>query len=177
VIVLSFTKNALGLQNTPPNQVLLGLAVFLTFFLMSPILNEINEKAYIPYTENKITQKEAIENTMKPLREFMLKQTRTADLNMFLEIAGEDAPATTEDIPNEVVISAFVTSELKTAFIMGFMIYIPFLVIDMIVASTLMSLGMIMLPPAMISLPFKVLLFILVDGWELTIKTMLTSFS
>lgn len=177
VIVLSFVKNALGLQQTPPNQVMIGLAVFLTFFLMSPIFNQINEEAYIPYTENQITQEVAVERALAPMREFMLKQTKAADLNMFLDIAGEETPATTDEIPTEVIISAFVTSELKTAFIMGFIIYIPFLVIDMIVASTLMSLGMMMLPPTMISLPFKILLFILVDGWTLTVKTLLTSFS
>jgi flagellar biosynthetic protein FliP len=176
VIVLSFVRNALGLQQTPPNQVLIGLALFLTIFMMSPIISQINKEAYIPFTENKITQQQAIDNAMKPLRSFMLKQAKPKDLNLFLSLAKKPKPQTNDEIPTEIIIPAFIIGELKRAFIIGFIIYIPFLVIDMIVASTLMSMGMMMLPPTMISLPFKILLFILVDGWGLTIKTLITSF-
>ncbi len=177
VIVLAFVRNGLGMQQTPPNQVLIGLALFLTFFVMSPVIDQINTTAYQPYIEHKITEKEAETRAMKPVREFMLKQTFKSDLDFFLSTAKLDkAPATPQDTPNRVLIPAFITSELKRGFEIGFFIYIPFIVIDMIVASVLMSMGMMMLPPVVISLPFKVLLFVLVDGWTLTVKTLLASF-
>lgn len=176
IIVLSFIRNALGLQQMPPNQVLIGISLFLTFFVMSPVIGEINETAYKPYTENTITQQEALKNAEKPLREFMLKQTYGKDLNLFLELAKKDAPSTYDEIETRIIVPAFILSELKKAFQMGFFILIPFIVIDMIVSSTLMSMGMMMLPPTMISLPFKVLLFVLVDGWGLSIKTLISSF-
>jgi len=177
IIVLSFIRNAIGLQQMPPNQVLVGLALFLTFFVMSPVIGEINDTAYKPYVEETITQQEAIKNAEKPIREFMLKQTYGKDLNLFLELAHESEPETFDEIKTSIIIPAFITSELKRAFQMGLFILIPFIVIDMVVSSTLMSMGMMMLPPTMISLPFKILLFVLVDGWGLTIKALITSFS
>jgi len=177
VIVLSFVRNALGLQQTPPNQVLIGLALFLTLFIMSPVLKQINEEAYTPYSNGEITQEEAISKAMAPIRTFMLKNTNTKDLNVFINLAKLDRPKTYDDIPTEVLIPAFITSELKRAFIMGFLIYLPFLIIDMVVSSVLMSMGMVMLPPTMISLPFKVILFVLVDGWDLLVKSLVTSFN
>ncbi len=176
VIVLGFVRNALATQNTPPNQIIVGLALFLTIFLMQPIFTEINEQAIQPLLEETITQEEALDNATAPLKSFMFAQTREKDLALFVNIAGFDQPSTREDIPLTVLIPAFVISELKTAFQMGFMIFIPFLVIDMVVASTLMSMGMFMLPPVMISLPFKILLFILVDGWHLVVKSLVESF-
>lgn len=177
VIVLSFVRNALGLQQTPPNQVLIGLALFLTLFIMSPVLKQINEEAYTPYSNGDITQEEAIDKAMAPIRTFMLKNTNTKDLNVFINLAKLDKPKTYDDIPTEVLIPAFITSELKRAFIMGFLIYLPFLIIDMVVSSVLMSMGMVMLPPTMISLPFKVILFVLVDGWDLLVRSLVTSFN
>ncbi|HWP79539.1 MAG TPA: flagellar type III secretion system pore protein FliP [Candidatus Acidoferrum sp.] len=177
VIVLSFLRNALGLQQTPPNQVLAGLALFLTLFLMSPVLTEINETAYEPYVEGVITQDEALSAAAKPMREFMLAQTRSEDLNMFLELAGQEKPESFDEIKTTTIIPAFVTSELRRAFIIGFLIYLPFLIIDMVVASILMSMGMVMLPPVMISLPFKVMLFVVVDGWGLLIRSLILSFN
>lgn len=176
IMVLSFIRNALGLQQMPPNQVLIGLSLFLTFFIMSPVIGEINETAYKPYIEESITQEQALKNAEKPLREFMLKQTYGKDLNLFLELAKEPEPETYDEIKTSIIIPAFITSELKRAFQMGLFILIPFIVIDMVVSSTLLSMGMMMLPPTMISLPFKILLFVLVDGWGLTIKTLITSF-
>lgn len=175
VIVLSFLRNALGLQQMPPNQVLIGLALFLTLFIMAPIGQDINNNAIKPYTEGKITQEEAYQNAIKPLKNFMLKQTRQNDLNLFVSLAKININ-NVEDLPMRVVIPAFIISELKTAFEIGFIIYIPFLIIDIIVASVLMSMGMFMLPPVLISLPFKVLLFILVDGWNLVVKSLILGF-
>ncbi len=176
VIVLSFIRNATGLQQMPPNQVIAGLALFLTFFVMSPVVGVIKEKAYDPYIGGQITQQQAIEYAMEPLREFMLKQTYKNDIQMFADLAKIKDIAVVGDIPDKVVIPAFITSEIKRAFQIGFFIFIPFIIIDMIVSSTLMSMGMLMLPPIAISLPFKILLFVLVDGWGLTIKTLITSF-
>lgn len=175
IIVLSFIRNAMGTQQTPPNQVLIGLALFLTFFVMRPVITEIYETAYVPYTQQEITQDELIDTAMVPLREFMLRQTFNEDLEFFTELSGTDAQAL-DEIPNSTVIPAFITSEIKRSFQIGFFIYIPFIVIDMVVASTLMAMGMMMLPPAMISLPFKILLFVMVDGWQLVIKTLVTGF-
>lgn len=177
VIVLSCVRNALGLQQTPPNQVLIGIALFLSLFIMSPVVDQINGQAYQPYKAGTITQEEALQTAVKPLREFMLKNTNKDDLNLFLDLGGYDAPESTDDIKTTVVIPAFVTSELKRAFTISFLIYLPFLIIDMVVSSTLMSLGMMMLPPSMISLPFKLMLFVLVDGWGLIVKTLVTSFN
>lgn len=177
IIVLSFVRNALGLQQTPPNQVLIGLALFLSLFIMSPVIDQINEDAYIPYTEGTITQSEALANAMAPMRTFMLKQTNTSDLNLFLDLAEEEQPETLDSIRLRVIIPAFITSELKRAFTIGFMIFLPFIIIDMVVASVLMSMGMMMVPPVMISLPFKVMLFVLVDGWGLIVQTLVTSFN
>ncbi|KUJ91479.1 MAG: flagellar biosynthetic protein FliP [Thermoanaerobacter thermocopriae] len=175
VIVLSFLRNALGLQQMPPNQVLIGLALFLTLFIMAPIGQDINNNAIKPYTEGKITQEEAYQNAIKPLKNFMLKQTRQNDLNLFVSLAKININ-NVEELPMRVVIPAFIISELKTAFEIGFIIYIPFLIIDIVVASVLMSMGMFMLPPVLISLPFKVLLFILVDGWNLVVKSLILGF-
>jgi flagellar biosynthetic protein FliP len=177
IIVLSFVRNALGLQQMPPNQVMIGLSLFLTFFIMSPVVSEINENAYQPYVQSQITQNEAMERAAKPIRNFMLKQTYPKDLNMFLSLAEKPVPETYDEIETRLIIPAFITSELKRAFQMGFFIFIPFIVIDMVVSSTLMAMGMMMLPPSMISLPFKVLLFVMVDGWGLTIKTLVSSFN
>jgi len=176
VIVLSFMRNAMATQQIPPNQVLIGLALFLTFFVMQPSLARINEEAVQPYIDGAITQEVALELGAEPLKEFMFYQTREKDLALFVNMSGIDEPETREDIPLHVLVPAFVISELKTAFQMGFMLYIPFLIIDMVVASTLMSMGMFMLPPVIVSMPFKLLLFILVDGWHLLISSLLESF-
>lgn len=178
IIVLSFLRNAIATQQTPPTQVLIGLALFLTFFIMSPIASEINENALQPYLNEEITQSQAIEETLDPLREFMFKQTREKDLELFLEASGTEISDDTQlsDVPTTSLIPAFIISELKTAFQMGFILFIPFIILDMVVASTLMSMGMMMLPPVMISLPFKILLFIMVDGWNILIKSLLLSF-
>lgn len=178
IIVLSFLRNALGLQQTPPNQVLIGIALFLSLFIMSPVLSKINTDAYIPYQSGKITQKEFLDKASVPMKEFMLKNTKSDDLKMFVDLSGiKEVPKQTIDLPITTVIPAFMTSELKRAFLIGFLIYIPFLIIDLVVSSTLMSLGMIMLSPAMVSLPFKLLLFVLVNGWELLFKSLVTSFN
>lgn len=176
IIVLSIVRNAIGLQNMPPNTVLIGLAIFITYFVMSPVITKINDVAYQPYIKNQIAFTEFTEKAMEPLRDFMLKETYDTDLGFFEDIAKVDKTTETSKIPDRVVVAAFVTSELKHAFAIGFFIYIPFIVIDMIVASTLMAMGMMMLPPAMISMPFKILLFVLVDGWRLTIGTIINSF-
>ncbi len=175
IIVLSFVRNAIGLQQMPPNQVLIGLALILSLFIMGPVINEIDENAYQPYIANEISQEEAVENALEPVREFMFAQTYKEDLQFF-ENTAEIKPKTLDEIPTEVLMPAFMTSEIKRAFQIGFLIYIPFIVIDMIVASALMSMGMMMLPPTIISLPFKVLLFVLVDGWVLTIQSLVTGF-
>ncbi|WHH58948.1 flagellar type III secretion system pore protein FliP [Petroclostridium sp. X23] len=176
IIILSFLRNALGTQQTPPNQVLVGLALFLTLFIMAPIGTTINDQAIQPYLREEISQDIAIQRAILPLREFMLNNTREKDLALFVTLSGVEEVETKEDIPTKAVIPAFIISELKTAFQFGFLIYIPFLVIDMVVASTLMSMGMMMLPPIMISLPFKVLLFVMVDGWNLITQSIVMSF-
>ena len=180
VVVLHFLRSALGTQTTPPNQVLIGLTLFLTVFIMTPVFTKINETAIVPAQEGKIKTEEAIELAIEPLRDFMFEQTRTKDLALFTEIAGIDTEEnpieTREDIPTSVLIPAFVISELRTAFIIGFVIYIPFIIIDMVVASTLMSMGMMMLPPTTISMPFKILLFVLADGWNLVIGNLVRTF-
>lgn len=176
IIVLSFVRNALGTQQLPPNQVMVGLAMFLTFFVMAPTWTLINTNAVQPYLKNQITQTEALAKAEEPLRAFMFRQTREKDLELFVGLAKTARPKTYREVPTYVLIPAFVISELKTAFQMGFAIFIPFMVIDMIVSSTLMSVGMMMLPPMMISLPFKLLLFVLVDGWHLVVQSLVTSF-
>ncbi len=177
VIVMSFLRNALGLQNTPPNQIIIGISLMLTLFIMSPVTAKINTEAYQPYKESKITQQEFVQKATEPLKEFMLKNTKKEDLNLFRNLGKVKSSTQVKDLPITVVTPAFMSSELKRAFIIGFLLYIPFLIIDMIVSSTLMSIGMVMLPPNMISLPFKLLLFILVDGWDLLFKTLVTSFN
>lgn len=176
VIVLSFVRNALGIQQLPPNQVLIGLALFLTFFIMAPIGTQIYDDAVIPYLDNRIEQQEVLHIAMSPIREFMFRNTRESDMNLFLNLGEIDRPETLDDIPTHVLIPAFIISELKTGFQIGFMIFLPFIVVDMVVASTLMSMGMMMLPPVMISLPFKILLFVLVDGWNLVIRNLVMGF-
>lgn len=176
IIVLHFVRNALGTQTAPPNQVLVGLALFLTFFIMSPIITQINTDAVKPFEAGEITQEEFVETAMDPLREFMYGQTQTKDVKLFMDIAHIEGVEKLDDIPSSVLIPAFVISELRTAFIIGFLIYIPFIVIDMVVASTLMSMGMMMLPPTTISMPFKILLFILADGWNLVIGNLVKTF-
>lgn len=178
VVVFSFLKNALGAQQSIPNQILVGLAIFLTIFIMAPVYTEINNNALIPYTEEQISYDEAIELASEPLRNFMLKETRQKDLELFIETARlERETLTRENVPLYVVIPAFAISELKTAFQIGFLLFLPFLVIDMVVASVLMSMGMFMLPPVMVSLPFKLLLFVMVDGWYLIVRSLILSFS
>ncbi|MCP4633557.1 MAG: flagellar type III secretion system pore protein FliP [candidate division Zixibacteria bacterium] len=176
VVVFSFLRHALGTSQMPPNQLLVGLALILTFFLMSPIFNEINTNAIQPYLDGEFNQEQAYEEGIKPLRIFMLKQVREKDLELFVHLSGIDKPQTQDDIPTYVLIPGFVTSELRIAFQIGFTLFIPFLIIDMVVASVLMSMGMLMLPPIMVSLPFKILLFVLVDGWYLVIKSIVSSF-
>jgi len=175
VIVLGFTRNAMGTQNMPPNQVVTGLALILTFFLMAPVFGETYENAWVPYAAGSIELSEAVAIAEIPLKGFMIRQTYTDDLVLFANFAQEELPES-GDVPFRIALPAFIISELKTAFGMGFMIYIPFLIIDMVVASTLMSMGMMMLPPVMISLPFKVLLFTMVNGWHLVVETILRSF-
>ena len=177
VVVFSFLKNALGAQQSIPNQVLIGLALFLTIFIMQPVYTNINNNAFKPFMENTIGQDEAFSAGSKPLREFMLKETRQKDLELFIETSKINKEEITKDnIPLYVVIPAFAISELKTAFEIGFLLFLPFLIIDMVVASVLMSMGMFMLPPVMISLPFKLLLFVMVDGWYLIVKSLVLSF-
>ncbi|WP_028595566.1 flagellar type III secretion system pore protein FliP [Paenibacillus assamensis] len=177
VIVLGFVRTSLGTQQMPPNQVLIGLALFMTLFVMSPTLGEINQAALQPYLKGELNQNQALTKAAEPMKKFMFKQTREKDLLLFMKYTKTEKPKTYQDIPLSVLVPAYAISELKTAFQMGFMIFIPFLVIDMIVASTLMAMGMMMLPPVMISLPFKILLFILVDGWHLVVKSLLISFN
>ncbi|MBH0229285.1 flagellar type III secretion system pore protein FliP [Halobacillus yeomjeoni] len=176
LIVLSFVRTSLATQQMPPNQVLVGIALFLTFFIMAPTFQEVNDQALTPLFNEEITLDEAYEEASVPLKEFMGKHTRQKDLALFLNYSGAEKPETIQDVPLTTLIPAFAISELKTAFQMGFMIFVPFLVIDMAVASVLMSMGMMMLPPVMISLPFKILLFVLVDGWFLISKSLLEGF-
>jgi len=176
LIVLGFIRTGLGTPTAPPNQVLIGIAFFLTVFVMAPTLKEVKSEAIDPLAQGRITQAEALERGEKPLREFMFKQTRTKDLALFVKLAKLERPRTRADVPTWVLIPAFIISELKTAFQIGFLIFLPFLIIDLVVASTLMSMGMIMLPPVFISLPFKILLFVLVDGWNLVTRSLVESF-
>jgi len=177
IITLSFLRNALGTQQTPPNTILVGIALFLTFFIMSPVIDDINKNAYIPYKNEEISQEEALKKGTVPLKEFMLAQTEIDTLKMYMDFSKEETPEQLNELPMRVVVPSFITSELKRAFIMGFLLFIPFLLIDIVVSSTLMSMGMIMLPPAMISLPFKILLFITVDGWQLLFSTLIRGFN
>ncbi len=177
LIVLSFVRSALGTQNTPPNQVLVGIALFLTLFVMSPTIGAIKKDAWDPYSKHEVSTSQAISRAEEPLRQFMFKQTRTQDLTLFVNLAHlKTQPQTRAQIPTYVLIPAFIMSELKTAFEIGFLIFLPFLLIDLIVSSTLMCMGMIMLPPSFISLPFKILLFVLVDGWDLITHSLVASF-
>lgn len=176
IIVLSLLRQTIGAQAVPPNQVMLGLALFLTFFVMNPVFEKIYVDAYQPLSENRITMQVAVEKGVAPLREFMLKQTRETDLALFLKLSRTEEIKTPDDIPLTVLVSSFLTSELKTAFQIGFMIFIPFLVIDMVVASVLMAMGMMMVSPSIVSLPFKLMLFVLVDGWQLLMGSLANSF-
>lgn len=179
VVVFSFLRNAMGTQQTPPNMVLVGMALILTLFTMNPTLRQINEEAFIPYQEEEITQEEFFERAQVPLKRFMGSWADVQSVELYCEMAGIEPPATEEEsvqLPLTVIIPAFVTSELKKAFTLGFLLYIPFILIDMVVASTLMSMGMVMLPPSMISTPFKLLLFILLDGWQLLFETLVQGF-
>lgn len=177
VIVLGFVRTSLGTQQMPPNQVIIGLALFLTFFIMAPVFSQVNHDAIQPYMKGKLTQTQATEKAEAPFKTFMAKQTRQKDLELFLNYGHYKQPKSVQAIPISALIPAYTISELKTAFEMGFMIFIPFLIIDMVVASILMSMGMMMLPPVMISLPFKILLFVMVDGWYLIVKSLLISYS
>lgn len=179
VVSLSFLRNAMGTQQTPPNMVLVGLALFLTLFTMGPVITEVQATAYEPYINNQITQEEFFDRAKQPLKDFMLRQTEPSSLNMYCGMAQIDVPDTEEaarQLPMRIIVPSFVTSELKRAFQIGFYLYIPFLLIDIIVASTLMSMGMVMLPPSMISTPFKLLLFITLNGWELVFSTLIQGF-
>ena len=176
VVVIGFLRNALATQNVPPNQVVLGLAMFMTFYIMAPYWSAANEQGIQPYLAGEISQEEAITKTFAPIREFMFRQTRESDLALFVNLSESERPQTQDDVSTFVLIPAFMISELKTAFQIGFMIYVPFIVIDMIVATTLMSMGMMMLPPVMISMPFKILLFVMIDGWHLLINSIIVSF-
>jgi flagellar biosynthesis protein FliP len=176
VIVLSLLRQALGTQSAPPNQVVIGLSLFLTFFVMSPVFDKIYSEAWVPLQDNKISMQQAMERSAAPLKTFMLKQTRQSDLALFVKISRSPALQGPEDVPLKVLVPAFITSELKTAFQIGFAIFIPFLIIDMVVASVLMSMGMMMMSPAVISLPFKLMLFVLVDGWQLLLGSLSQSF-
>jgi flagellar biosynthetic protein FliP len=176
VVVLSFVRTALGTQQVPPTQVLVGLALLLTFFIMHPVIDQINATALQPYLANKISQPAALERASLPLRSFMFRQTREKDIALFYTLSKEKRPVKQADVPSYLLVPAFVISELKTAFEIGFAIYIPFIVIDMVVASVLLSMGMMMIPPVTISLPFKILIFLLVDGWNLTVNALFASF-
>lgn len=175
IIIFSFLRRAMSLQSTPPNQVLIGLALFLTLFVMMPVGIQVYEDAYQPFVENEIGVEEALSEAQKPIKDFMLRQVRSKDLALFLEISNKEAIDSLDNVPMTSLIPAFIISELKTGFQIGFLLFVPFIVIDMIVASTLMALGMMMLPPVMISLPFKVLLFVLVDGWHLIVEKLILS--
>jgi flagellar biosynthetic protein FliP len=175
-IVFSLLRHALGTQQMPPNQIIVGFSLLLTFFLMAPVYNQINKDALQPYLAEEISQEVALEKAVQPVRKFMLRQTRKKDLALFLDISKSEKPQDYDDISTIVLLSAFVVSELKTAFQIGFVIYIPFLIIDMVVASVLLSMGMMMLPPFMVSLPFKLMLFVLIDGWNILVGSMIKSF-
>lgn len=177
IIILSFARNGLGVQQTPPNMVLTGIALFLTLFIMNPVIKDVNTEAYQPYKNGQITQEEALKRAEVPVKEFMLKQTEKSSLNMYIEMSGTDKKIEPKNLPMTVVIPSFMTSELKRGFTAGLLLLIPFLLIDIIVSSTLMSMGMIMLPPATIALPFKLLLFVTLNGWELLFSTIVKSFN
>jgi flagellar biosynthetic protein FliP len=177
VIVLSLTRNALGLPSIPPNQVVIGLALFLSLFVMAPTLTKINDEALQPMLNGKLDFSHAYDKAQVPLRDFMLNQTRRGELNLFINASGQKPPSSRDKVPLSTLIPAFILSELKTAFIIGFVIFIPFLIIDLVVSSTLMSMGMFMLPPVLVSLPFKLLLFVMVDGWALVVSSLITSFN
>ena len=177
IIVFSFLKTALGTQQMPPAQLLAGVALFITFFIMAPTWNKVNEEALKPLMDNKITTEEAYNKGIEPIRQFMFKQTREADLELFIGLSNLPKPATRNDVSTYILIPSFVLSELRAGFIMGFFLFIPFIMVDMIVSSILMSMGMMMMPPMMISLPFKILLFILVDGWNLIVGSLVRSFA
>jgi flagellar biosynthetic protein FliP len=177
VIVLSLLRNAIGTPTIPPNQVLLGLSLLLTFFVMGPVYRQIDQAALQPYLNGDIDQETAFDRAIAPVREFMFSQTRSKDIELFLQMNGQDRPNTLDDIPTQVLMPAFVISELRTAFTIGFMIYIPFLIIDMVISSVLLAMGMMMLPPTVISMPFKLLLFVMVDGWYLIAHSLVTSFN
>jgi flagellar biosynthetic protein FliP len=177
IIVLSLVRNAIGIPQLPPNQVMIGLALFLTAFVMAPAIKQINNEAVQPYLNGTLTQQEAFNRGEAPLRTFMLKQTRQQDLGLFLKLSDTEKPETVDDVPTYVLVPAFTISELKTAFQMGFVMFVPFLIIDLIVSSALLSMGMMMLPPVIVSLPFKILLFVLVDGWYLIIGSLVGSFA
>lgn len=176
-VVFSLLRNAMGTQQQPPAQIVVGLSLFLTIFIMTPVFNQIDEKALTPFMEGSINQQTFFAEATKPMKDFMMKHTRQKDLGLFMKIAGEQRPQTPDDVPLTSLIPAFVLSELSTAFQIGFMLYIPFLVIDMVIASVLLSMGMMMLPPVMVSLPFKLMLFVLVDGWYLIVGSMVQSFN
>ena len=176
IIVLSLVRNAIGIPQLPPTQVLIGLALFLTVFVMAPTIKVVNEEAIQPYMNGQITQEQAMTNAEIPLRDFMFSQVRESDVGLFMRLSGNPKPATADDVPTYVLIPAFIISELKTAFQMGFVIFVPFLIIDLVVSSALLSVGMMMLPPVIVSLPFKILLFVLVDGWALIIGSLVGSF-
>ena len=176
IIILSFTRNAMGIQQTPPNTVLVGISLFLTLYIMSPVIGRVNAEAYEPYTRGEITQMEAVQRMGVPIKEFMLRNTEKETLDHFVEMSGTQTEERVEDYPFTVVTPAFMTSELKRGFVAGFLIYLPFLLIDIVVATTLMSMGMVMLPPTMVSLPFKLLLFVTVNGWELLFSSIVRSF-
>ena len=176
IIVLSLLRSAIGTPTAPPNQVLIGLALFLTFFVMSPVLDKIYTDAYLPFSENKLSLQQAVEKGSVPLKTFMLRQTRESDLALFVRISNSQQLESPDQVPLRILVPAYVTSELKTAFQIGFVVFIPFLIIDMVVASVLMSMGMMMVSPAIISLPFKIMLFVLADGWNLTIGSLAQSF-
>ncbi len=176
IIILSFTRNAMGVQQSPPNMVLTGIALFLTIYIMTPVITQINDEAYQPYVQGQISQQEAVARMEMPIKEFMLRNTEKKTLDVFVEMSGAESQEAVEEYPLTVVTPAFMTSELKRAFIAGFLIYLPFMLIDVVVATTLMSMGMVMLPPTMIALPFKLLLFVTVDGWELLFTSIVQSF-
>lgn len=176
IIIISFTRNALGVQQAPPNMVLVGIALFLTLYIMNPVLNRMNEEAYQPYLRGEMTQEEAIREMTVPLKEFMLRNTEISTLENFVDMSGAAIEEDPMEYPLTVVVPSFMTSELKRGFMAGFFIYLPFLLVDIIVATTLMSMGMVMLPPAMVSLPFKLLLFVTVDGWELVFSNIVAGF-
>ena len=176
VIILSFVRNALGVQQVPPNMVMIGISLFLTLFIMDPVISEINTDAYEPYKQQEISQEEALERAQGPMKEFMLRQTELSSVNMYIDLSGTKEVEELTELPMTVIIPAFMTSELNRAFMSGFLLFLPFLLIDIVVSTTLMSMGMFMLPPATISLPFKLLLFVTVDGWQLLFSTLVQSF-